>query len=167
MKNIPPASLLLPIGWYEWVALPDLQLPLVKAKVDTGAKTSALHASSIREYWHNTEKWVQFEVHPLQRDTHFTVTNCAQVIDERVITNSGGQRELRYVIKTTIKFAETLWEIELTLTQRHDMTFRMLLGREALHQRVIIDPAHVCLQGKFTKNAVRRAYGLPRLSRKV
>jgi ribosomal protein S6--L-glutamate ligase len=170
MGNIHPTPQTIPnsilsIGWQEWVCLPNLHLPLIKAKIDTGAKTSALHASNISEFWHGSQKWVQFDVHPLQRNNHYTVNCSAKVIDERVVTNSSGSQELRYVIKTPMLLGPNAWEIELTLTQRHDMTFRMLLGREALRHRVIIDLAHVCLQGKFTQSKVRKAYGLPKLPR--
>ncbi len=151
---------ILPIGWKEWVALPDLGLPAIKAKVDTGAKTSALHTATITEFTRDKHKWVEFEVHPLQRDNHCTVLCQARVIDERIVMNSGGHREMRYVIKTGMLLGSFRWDIELTLTQRHDMTFRMLLGREALCNRASIDPADAFLQGKLTSQKARRAYGL-------
>lgn len=127
------------VGWREWVALPDLGIRKIKAKLDTGAKTSALHAwdQEIRE--HQGESWVHFYTRPFIRKEK--IIHCkARLFDFRWVTNPGGTRERRFVILTTLALGSELWNIELTLTQRDEMGFRMLLGREAMRGRVVINP---------------------------
>lgn len=137
------------IGWEEWCALPDLGLPAIKAKVDTGAKTSALHAYAIKTFQKDGRKFVRFKIHPLQRNRK-VVRECeAPLVDQRTVISSNGEREKRYVIATTLRFKDVSLRAELTLTSRHKMTFRMLLGREALRRaRFIVDPAKSHLTGK-------------------
>ena len=138
------------VGWREWCLLPELGLPLIKAKVDTGAKTSCLHAFSIKEYQKNGKKWVEFSIHPYQDDTETVVYCNAEVIDERDVTDSGGHKEKRYVISTKLQLNDQEWPIEMTLTNRDTMLFRMLLGRTAMAQRIIIDPSASFLLGQPT-----------------
>lgn len=128
------------LGWREWVALPELGLTHIKAKVDTGARTSALHAFEINEEQHDGERWVRFLMHPSQRDQDTVVECRARVSDERNVRDSGGHVTMRYVIETTLALGEHQWPIELTLTPRDDMLFRMLLGRSALNRRCLVDP---------------------------
>ncbi|MSP51343.1 MAG: ATP-dependent zinc protease [Alphaproteobacteria bacterium] len=128
------------VGWREWVDLPDLGISGVKAKLDTGARTSALHVSHVR--WHDVDgkDWVEFDAHPVQFDDSVVHRCWARAIDRRWVTNPGGRREKRFVIRTRLKVRNRLWPIELSLTNRDDMDFRLLLGRAALQRRVVLDP---------------------------
>lgn len=131
----------LSIGWREWVGLPEFDVSRIKAKVDTGARTSAIHAFRIRPFERDDEAWVSFELHPLQRDSADPIACEARVVDRRRIRSSNGRTEWRYVIRTPLEIGGRRWPIELTLAKRDEMGFRMLLGRTALRRRVVIDPA--------------------------
>ena len=136
------------LGWREWVSLPELGLPHIKAKVATGARTSALHAFEVSDFDENGVHRVEFRMHPNQRDTR-TVTTCVtDVIDERIVRDSGGHEEKRFVIETPVTIGLHTWPIEITLTARDDMLFRMLLGRTALKGRAIVNPSRSYLTGK-------------------
>lgn len=148
------------VGWNEWCNLSKLGLPAIKAKIDTGAKTSALHAFNIRALIKNKKKYVYFQIHPLQGSKTFTKECKALVIDERYITSSNGHKEFRYVISTPLTLGDQTWDIELTLSNRDPLTYRMLLGREALDGRVVIDPSHKLLLGKMKKQQIFELYGL-------
>jgi ribosomal protein S6--L-glutamate ligase len=149
------------VGWHEWFALPQLGIKAIKAKIDTGAKTSSLHAFNIEEFKKGRQRWVKFDIHPLQNNDAFSIPCTARVIDERIVTSSSGQGEMRYVIKATLDLHHKIkWDIELTLTNRDTMAFRMLLGREAMHHRVIVDPAHSCLLGRLSNRQVQKRYKL-------
>lgn len=136
------------IGWREWVALPDLAIKTIKAKVDTGARTSALHAFNIRYIHKHAKTIVQFEVHTLQRNHRVFVTCEAPLVEERFVTDSGGKRTLRPVIVTTAEVAGERLEIELTLTSRDEMGFRMLLGRQALRGRFLVHSGRSFVGGR-------------------
>lgn len=138
----------LKIGWKEWVSLPDLQIPAIKAKVDTGARTSALHASRITVFTKPSGRWVRYFVRPLRKNPEIEIACESKLLDRRDIKNSGGQVESRYVIETTVVIGEAMWSATLSLTSRDDMLFRMLLGRTTLNDKVIIYPGEKYLAGK-------------------
>ena len=137
----------LSIGWREWVTLPELCGYRIKAKVDTGARTSAIHAWNIRPENRDGVTWVRFDLHPNQRDNRLVVTCNCPVFDRRVITNSGGVRQRRYIVKTILRMGNREWPIQLSLANRDTMGFRMLIGRAALRQKTLIDPAASFLAG--------------------
>ena len=145
------------IGWREWVALPELNLPAIKAKVDTGARTSTLHAFLIEPYSRDGSDMVRFLIHPIQRNLDFQIECHAPIYDFREVTDSGGHREMRYVIQSTIVINERSWPIELTLTNRDTMRFRMLLGRRAMENQFLFDPGNSYVAGKIRP---RKLYGL-------
>jgi hypothetical protein len=144
------------IGWREWVLLPDLGLPEIKAKIDTGARTSCLHAFSVEPFIKDGKQWVRFGIHPHQDDTETEVFSEAEVIDKRMISDSGGHKEERYVIATEVELANQRWPIEITLTNRDTMLFRMLLGRTAMANRIIVDPGKSFLFGKAKKKVTKK-----------
>jgi len=135
------------IGWQECCALPNLGIEKIHAKVDTGAKTSALHAVNIELFNKADVQYIRFDVYPHQYDQDALKQCEAEVLDQRYVMSSSGQKELRYVIKTLLVIGKKTWEIELTLTNREPMNFRMLLGREALKRRVLINTGRRYLQG--------------------
>jgi hypothetical protein len=128
------------LGWREWAGLPELGLPLIKAKLDTGARTSALHAFDLdTETDADGRVWARFAVHPLQGRLDVAVNCRAPVLDQRQVSDSGGHREQRFVIATRLRLGPDSWPIELTLTNRDTMRFRMLIGRTALTKRALVD----------------------------
>ncbi len=136
--DIDPVENLIRFGWEEWVALPDLGLPALRAKVDTGARTSALHASDIETFGPAAAPQVRFMVHPVPGRDDLVIPCSARIVDRRTVTSSNGESESRYVIASTLRVGEESWRIEITLTDRSNMASRMLLGREALKDHITI-----------------------------
>jgi hypothetical protein len=134
------------IGWREWVALPALGIDRIKAKIDTGARTSALHGFEIEEFREAEVQRIRFRLHPLQKNDHVEIECEADVVDRRVVRDSGGHKELRWVISTDILIGEQRWPAEFTLTSRDDML--LLLGRTAMRGRAVVDPSRSYLMGK-------------------
>ena len=126
------------IGWREWIALPDLGVGAIKAKVDTGARSSALHAFDLNLFEQDGARWAQFEIHPLQHSTQCAVQVIAEVVAERSVRSSNGRREWRPVICTNVELLGRRWPIEVTLTNRDAMGFRMLLGRQAVRRQFLV-----------------------------
>ena len=136
------------IGWREWVSLSELGIGKIKAKIDTGARTSALHAYDVLEYMEGHRTMVKFKVHPLQKSTLSVRYAKAEIIDKRLVRDSGGKVTLRPVILTTLRVGDLRWEIELTLVNRDQMGFRMLLGRQALRGHLLVNPQKSYLFGR-------------------
>lgn len=150
------------LGWREWVSLPDLGIPAIKAKVDSGARTSALHAFKLETFTDNGRLRVRFQIHPLQRKKKTVLTCVADVIDYRRVSDSGGHHEMRYVISTPVRIGGTEFDVEITLTDRDTMQFRMLLGRTALAGRIIVDAGVSYRAGRKLRRAYdKKAKGRP------
>jgi len=137
------------IGWREWATLPDLGINRIKAKIDTGAKTSALHAFDMKTFTEHGVDRIWFALHPFQRRTDIVKECVADIHDQRWVSDSGGHREKRYVILSTIAMGDMEWPVEITLTNRDNMKFRMLLGRTAMKNRFMIDPSASYVLGKY------------------
>ena len=140
----------LSVGWREWVSLPDLKIPRIKAKLDTGARTSALHTYFIEFMDEYERPKVRFGVHPLQKRGKPDIICTAEVIDQRKIVDSGGHPEMRFIIRTLLSIGTKIWPIELSLTNREHMRFRLLLGRTAIREFLTVDPAISFKLGKPT-----------------
>jgi hypothetical protein len=143
------------LGWREWVGLPELAIPAIKAKIDTGARTSALHAFYIEPFAEDEKEYVRFGIH-LKRKTRTIEKECiAPIIDRRLVTDSGGHSEERIVIRSLIMIGALHWPVEITLTNRDGLKYRMLLGRSALSGHYQVDIAHSYLAGKPEREAYR------------
>jgi ribosomal protein S6--L-glutamate ligase len=146
------------IGSEEWFTFPNLNIPYIKARIDSGAKTSALHAININSFIRDNENWVKFDINPLQNNTKAVIHCEAKLIDKRVVKSSSGFREQRYVIETELKVGEESWNIEMTLTNRDSMGFRMLLGREAMSGRLLVDPEQKYVLGQTSSEVLKAHY---------
>lgn len=129
-------------GWREWAQLPDLGVEKIKVKLDTGAKTSSIHAFELATFTHMNEEWLRFDVHPIQDNDLITHTCTSPIVDYRWITSSSGHSQKRFIIQTTLKLGEFSSLIEISLANRDEMGFRMLIGRNALKKQILVDPAH-------------------------
>jgi hypothetical protein len=136
------------IGWREWLAFPDWGIPAVKVKIDTGARTSALHADDLQIVERDGRRFATFTVHPWQRSERDGVEVSVPLLEERAVTSSSGDASTRPVVMAVIDLDGEPHEIELTLTRRDDMGFRMLLGRKAMEGRYLVDPSHSYLTGR-------------------
>jgi len=146
------------VGSEEWCSFPDLGIPTIKARVDSGAKTSALHAINIAPFIKDGENWVKFDINPIQNNVK-TIIHCeSKLIDKRIVKSSSGFREQRYVIGSELEIGGKNWPIEITLTNRDSMGFRMLLGREAMSGRVLVDPEQKYLSGEPTSDKLTELY---------
>ena len=146
-------------GWREWVGLPELGIDWLKAKIDTGARTSSLHAFDVVEFERDGEEWVRFTVHPWQDSIDDAVVHEARVHDRRAVRSSSGHTEHRIVITMPVRLVGRDVEAEITLTNRDEMGFRMLIGREALRQGFLVDPARSFLGGRAPREMRRRNRG--------
>ena len=136
------------MGWREWLALPELGIKAIKAKVDTGARSSALHAFDLHTFERQGKPMIRFKVHPLQRDVRHTASAEAELIELRSVRSSAGHESLRAVVLTVAEWLGHRWPIEITLTNRDTMGFRMLLGRQAIRCRFVVDPGRSYLGGR-------------------
>nr|WP_321299831.1 30S ribosomal protein S6--L-glutamate ligase [Marinifilum fragile] len=146
------------VGSEEWCSLPQLRIPAIKARVDSGAKTSSLHAINIMAFKKDGVPWVSFDVHPLQSNGKTTIHCEAPIHDRRKVKSSSGSSEVRFVIKTILSIANDSWEVEITLTNRDSMGYRMLLGREAMSGKMLVDPEASCLFGSHSKESLDEFY---------
>lgn len=146
-------------GWREWIALPELEVPWVKAKLDTGARSSSIHAFDIVESTRDGIDWVAFAVQPWQRSETDVVRTELPVLDRRSVRSSTGHEEERMVVRTTITLVGLDLTAELTLANRDEMGFRMLVGREALRGSVLVDPGRSYLGGRPRRATRRRNRG--------
>lgn len=134
------------IGWRECVALPDFDIPVIRAKIDTGAASSSIHATRIEYFQDGDRQMVSFQIHPHQRNIHDTITVVAPLVEHRAIKSSNGHKQTRPVIKTHVQLGAHQWEIEVSLTNRSLMGYRMLMGRQALRKRFLVDVSKSFLQ---------------------
>jgi len=135
------------VGWREWMSLPRLGIPAIKAKVDTGARTSSLHAFFTEHFRRGGKSLVRFGVHPLRERQDLAVICVCELLDQREVSDSGGYREKRWVIETPLRLGDAEWPVEVTLTNRDSMLFRMLLGCTAMVGRILVDPKASYLVG--------------------
>ena len=140
------------LGWREWVALPEWDVPHLKAKVDTGARTSSLHTFDLEWFERDDERWVRFEIHPWQRSTANSVVAEAAVVSSRDVRSSSGVVDHRPVVRTPVVLAGSPVPAEITLTRRDEMGFRMLIGREAIRELFVVDPGASYLGGRPPKD---------------
>jgi hypothetical protein len=153
-------------GWREWVSLPSIGVGSIKAKLDTGARTSALHAFNIETYWSDGELWARFFVHPYQKNDAREIACDARIEDIRIVSNPGGRRQRRLVIRTDVRLGDETWPIDLSLTDRDEMGFRLLIGRTAMHGNLIVDPDHSYMLGKRKRKKKKRKKKLKLKERK-
>ena len=146
------------IGNQEWCCFRGLKIPLIKARIDSGAKTSSIQSTNIKQFKKGKETWVSFDVNPIQDNLSIVVHCESEIIDVRIVKSSSGITDKRYVVKETITLGEHTFEIELTLANRDGMYFRMLLGREAMKDRFIVDPSKEYSVGQVTDQELENSY---------
>ena len=148
------------VGWREWISIPGLHVSRIKAKLDTGARTSSLHAFDLETLEIKGKQWVKFKVHPYQRNDKIIRRCLAPIFDYRWVKSSSGHREKRFVILTELHIFDDHWPIELTLTNRDEMGFRMLLGRTAMHKHLIVDSSRSYCNGKLLRKKLKKKKSL-------
>ncbi len=153
------------IGCEEWIRIPELNIPAIKARIDSGAKTSTLHAYNIQTFEDGGKTYVRFDIHPVQHNRRVSIRCKAELADRRIVKSSTGDREKRYVIKTPITLGGETWDIEVTLTNRDTMGYRMLIGREAMKGRFIVDPEQHFTLGNLAVDA-DKLYNITKRPRK-
>lgn len=146
------------VGSEEWCAFPEMGIPAIKARVDSGARTSSLHAFNIQPFRRGGENWVSFEVHPVQDNRTIVTRHEARVVDRREVRNTGGIGERRYVIREVLSLGGESWPIEVTLANRDSMGYRMLLGRSAMVGRMLVDPSARCNLGTRGREQINEIY---------
>lgn len=146
------------IGSEEWCEFPELKTPAIRARIDSGAQTSSIHASNIQSFQKEGEQWVKFEIHPLPETRNVIIKNECKVVAVRKVKNTSGVSESRYVIRTVVKMGELTFDIELTLANRDAMGFRMLLGREAMNNRFMVNPAARHLLAQYSDQQINELY---------
>ncbi len=144
------------IGWREWIEIPDLGIHKIKAKIDTGAKTSSLHAFDLETFKRKGVEYVRFKVHPIQKDSKHTISAAIPILEYRNVKSSTGHTSRRPVIQTAIRLMSECWIIELTLANRDAMGFRMLIGRQGIRGRMIVDPSKSFLGGRPIKKTSKK-----------
>jgi len=155
----PPRRTRPEIGWREWVRLPELGVRRIKAKVDTGARSSSIHAFDVERFRRKGREMVRFGIHPMQRSSKRSVVAEAELLDERRVRSSSGKAELRPVIVTEVEMMGRRFPVELTLARRDSMGFRMLLGRQAVRGRFVVDPGRSYLGGRPKKKKAGKTKG--------
>lgn len=148
------------LGWREWIALPAWNVEYLKAKVDTGARTSSIHAFDLEPFVRDDAEWVRFEIHPWQRTTDDAVVAEAVIAGWRAIRNSSGKIDHRPVVYTDLVIGGLTVTAEVTLTRRDEMGFRMLIGREAIRTRFVVDPGASYRGGRPAREIRRRNRGV-------
>lgn len=146
------------IGSAEWCSFETLKIPAIKARIDSGAKTSSIQATHIRRFKRGGESWVSFEVNPLQDNLSFSIQCESKIIDTRMVRSSSGISEKRFVIQVPVSIGENTFEIELTLANRDGMDFRMLLGREAMQDRFLVNPSTRYKFGDYNEDELKSMY---------
>ena len=147
------------VGWREWVSLPGLGVPWIKAKVDTGARTSSLHAFDVEEVERDGDRWIRYSVHPWQGSDEDAVACESRVVEQRDVRSSSGHVEERYVVRLDVGLAGRVVDAEVTLSNRDEMGFRMLVGRESLVRGYLVDAGGSYLGGRPTLAVRRRNRG--------
>ena len=145
------------IGWREWLSLPELRIPKIKAKIDTGARSSSLHAYEIETYQESGSSFVRFKVNPVQRRDEMSIACEAPIHDIRSVRSSSGVAAERIVIQTAVSWMGETWTVDLTLANRAQMGFRMLLGREAIRSRMLVDPGRSYFGGRPQRKKRRKS----------
>jgi ribosomal protein S6--L-glutamate ligase len=148
------------IGCEEWLGFPDFSIPAIKARIDSGAKTSSLHAFNINPYEENGKTFVKFDVHPIQNNRKIKTKCKAEVVDRRSVKSSSGESEKRYVIRTELQLQDKVWDAEVTLTNRDNMGYRMLLGREAMKGKLLVDPERHFVLGDYTPEEFKKLFSI-------